>query len=253
MGSPFTGDTSCFLFQSESGNVRDRIKRSDFTVNFDPQLKFPEDATLSCRVLNANAWYVSPNLFNASFTYGGIPHVIPDGLYEPLELDDAIQRLLQNQTGQDTALFYVEENVSSGGMIIVMKEPNRTLDISPSLAQLMGFSQFSFATGGVGNRHFYSDLPPTFNKYNWLLVKTDMVKEGIQVNARNEHVIARIPLADVQPGSLVHYEPANPITLPLPFLAGRTLDRARFWITDENNKELDFLGNDWALMLELRS
>lgn len=244
-------ETSCFLFQSESGNVSDSTKRSEFTVDFEPALRF-NGIGLSLRVLNANAWYVSPNLFNASFTFQGEDYVIPDGLYEPVELDNTIQRLIQDRTGIDTVLLYVEENINNQGMVIVIKEPNSDLLISPSLGQLLGFSTYSFSSDATRNKHFYSDLPPTFNKYNWLLIKTDLVYEGIQVNARNEHVIARIPLADTRPGSLIHYEPANPITVPLPFMVNRRVHRARFWITDENNKLQDFLGNDWAVMLEFK-
>ena len=131
--------------------------------------------------------------------------------------------------------------------------------MSNALAKLLGWRDEDLPPGGSPLvtletvTAFGLRLAPyraNFNSYNYFLIKSNLANTGIRVNAAKDNVIGRVPIRAF-PGSLIHYEPFNPVTVAINNARGSKFYELEFWITDDKGNAVNFQGEDWSIVFEV--
>ena len=233
---------------------------SVFQVRFGDNIEIPKQARdVTLRVEAATVWWSVPNiiagvndtLYITGPSVGDVVSnytvVIPSGLYDLSGLEQAVQRVLENQGAKidpsplisltpDDATQRVEVRLNYASVVVTFA--------TNSPYKILGF--------GVGSQ---LSRPPTkwvapstaqFNAVNYFLLHTDLVTQGIRYNGEYQQTIAQV-LIDVAPGSQIVYNPYNPPKVSCQELAGQLRNTARFWLTDDKNRAVNTNSEAWSL------
>ncbi len=253
-----------FIFSSspEAGALNISPKGSSFEVLLDNPIVIPRQAK-NCyiTVQNATAWW---NIYNIeegvndqiSVTYfDGLISVtvvltIDAGLYDLDHLSAEIQREL-NANGLPSDLFQLIPDQASQKTVIQFNTAGVQVDLSipRNFSTILGFDERlvpALLTTGV--QFEKSDNIANFNTVDYLLIHSDLVSRGIQINGIYNNTIAQL-LIDVAPGSQIVSKDFNIPQIPANELIGEKRRNLRFWLTDQDNNLVDTNGELFSVRL----
>lgn len=253
-----SADPALGAFNVSPGNDR-------FTVQFKNQLEIHPDARqITLEVVSAEIWWTVLNVklgINDQFKLlvdgdGSSPYTITiePGLYDVTNLNSAVNRELIN-AGLASGLVTITGDSASQKIVLTLGIVGLQVEwAAQTFFLLTGFNSaqlvpsIGFTTGS------FSELAPNianFSDVSSFLLHTDLVQTGILIGDREAQVIAN-PQITVPPGSLINFSPDNPIKIAVPQLRGTRINQATFYITDQLNRALDFNGEFFSLLLEIK-
>lgn len=242
-----------------SGNDR-------FSVQFKRTIIIPDTAqnlTLECN--QANIWWTVLNVelgVNDAFRVNQeVPLVTHDvtlapGLYDISGLNSAINSLLINEGIASGAITLTGDNSTQKVLVSFTIAGLQVEWVAGGFFDLVGFNSGQLVPAGIGSftTGAFSELAPNianFSDISSFLVHTSLLQSGIPLGDTESQTLAN-PQITVPPGSLINFNPFNPIQLNVNHLRGQTINEASFWITDQLNRVIDFNGEFFTLLIVLR-
>ena len=238
--------------------------RDRFSIQFKNTIEIPprvQNVTLG--VVSSTIWWTVKNITSANnqfrFLISGDPGspfdiTIEEGLYDVANLNAAINRELIN-AGVASGLLTITGDSASQKIVINLDTAGLRVEwIVGSMFELTGFTSGQFVPAAGFTTGQFSELAPNvanFSDVSSFLLGTDLVTNGIPVGNAERQVIAN-PLINVPPGSQINFSPDNIIRVPAQNLAGKNINQALFFITDQLGRSLDFNGEDFTILFEIQ-
>ena len=249
---------------------------SSFSINLNENgLGIPRRAqSVTLEVLGAEMWYNTSNITTRNnqigITSGGITRnvSIEPGLYSIDTLQGGFERAIKAtlDTVLINSLFYLVNNVSTcyitfvGNQALNKVEINITTTVSNtinldftinnSMAGLLGFDNTFYQITPNTTITLIGLNTPVFNSFNYYLIQSNMVSNGIRINATYQNIIAKIKVT-CSPNQQNIYDPVNPVVNLTPELAGDVRKQFRFTLLDSNLNFVDTKGELWSATLRL--
>lgn len=255
-----SSDAQLGAFNITSGNNR-------FDIQFKNTIEIPHRAkNLTLQLTQATIWWTvlnisvekQNNLFR--LIVKGAPDVvyditIPDGLYSVSDLNNAINRELINQ-GLVSGLVILTPDNATGRVLLTLSELDLRIEwITGSMFLLTGFSEGQFVPAADFTTGAYSELAPNvaqFSDISSFLVHTTLLGGGgIPIGDMLDNVSGQVQITS-PPGSLINFQPQNPVRLDVSHLAGTNINEAQFYITDQLNREVDFNSENFTNLIEIK-
>lgn len=218
---------------------------STFEIRLQQPIHIPSNL-IECyvKVDESTVWWTIPNISvqrgnnKLYLEYLTVAYVItiPDGLYSVSDLSEAIDREIVSATGVSGLVSLSEDNATQR-VVVELSVATLQLDLTQpdTFRDIIGFdSQLLPAVPSVGPLSVLGDSVAQFNTIEYFLLHSDIVTQGIRTNNTYSQTIAQI-LIDVPPGSQIVSREFNPPRSDALELSGQTIDRIRFWLTDQNN------------------
>ncbi len=235
-----------------SGASNVQLNGSSFEILLQQPIIMPHNlGNCTVQVDEATVWWTIPNisasLGNNKFYFDHLanPQVItlPDGLYSVTDLNIAIDRELVSTYGISGLVTFSADNATQKVEILI-NQAGSQIDFNPSdtFRDIVGFNAQDIPTVvSIGSYAQLGDNVAAFNTIEYFLLHSDIVGQGVRVNDAYNQTIAQI-LIDVPPGSQIVSREYNPPKSEALQLAGQTIDRIKFWLTDHDNVEVDTHG-----------
>ena len=249
---------------------------STFSIRLDQNgLGIPRRAqAVTLEVLGAEMWYNTNNITSTNnqigITSAGITRnvSIEPGLYSIDTLQSGFERAIRAtlDTVLINSLFYVVNNVSTcyitfvGNAALNKVEINITTTVSNTIN--LDFTMNNSMAGLLGfDNTFYQITPnttitliglntPVFNSFNYYLIQSDIVANGIRINSTYQNIIAKIKVT-CSPNQQNLYDPMNPTINLTPELAGDVRNQFRFTLLDSNLNYVNTKGELWSATIRL--
>ena len=122
--------------------------------------------------------------------------------------------------------------------------------IAASIGPVLGFGSVTIVAGVAGENE-YSTGPASFNRVDGYYVRSNIVSGGLPINASTSGIIASIPIL-VGPGSVINYEPTNPIWVDASDFIGRGRQSLSFTLIDQLGRATPTAGEVFSFVLVLR-
>ena len=256
--------TQSFFFSSSplAGAQNVSADGSQFEVNFNTPLEVPSTAT-TCEagIANASVWNTSYNI-SAAFgnnqfqvLYGGATHTltIDDGLYSLENLNGYIQKGLFNLAAIPAGTFVLSGDDATQRAIITMSQVGDAVNFQApeSCAAILGFTPAQVGPATAAGQHFYSQGEAQLNRTNLYLITSDLVAEGLPVNALARGVIGQVPITS-NPGEQVNYQPPQVLWFQAEELIGRPRMNVRFSLVNQNLQATPTSGDSYSFVLQIR-
>jgi hypothetical protein len=256
--------TQTYIFSSDPANgAENTTQRGDeFSTTLYNPIHVPQYAkycTLS--VIGANIWWTVPNVSAAKnnnvFEYfdGTATRsiTIPDGLYDLPSLEQAIYIQIDNIAGalpSDQTFNFVGDSATQK-VVITFLSAGLVIDWTASTVRdILGYTTGS--TPSVGqDESIIGENVAAFNTITSFLIKSNIIHDGIPVNARSSNVISNV-FIDVPPGSLINYQPQNVSPVNADELIGASISNIRFNLTDQTNQPVDTNGEYWSFTMVIK-
>lgn len=233
-----------------------------FTVILNDPIAVPATA-INCTIeLNsASVWYVQPNISeelknnDLSFTHLATPYqfTIPDGLYSLSDLNAWLSREFLNATLPED-LFVIIGIDATQKTVITFTYAGTQLDFTPanSVAPILGFDAGIYpAAPSVAGESVNSQDTASFNAITNYLISCSLAPDGIPINDIGSNIVATVPIT-TSPGNLITYQPFNPLKASADNLIGSPINVIDMKITDQNDKDIEMLGEYWNAVLVIR-
>lgn len=248
---------------------------SSFSLRLDENgLGIPKRAqSVTLEVLGAECWYNTSNITTKNnqigITSGGITRIvsIEPGLYSIDTLQTGFERAIKAtlDTAFINSLFYLVNNVSTcyiefvGNQALNKVEINITtvsntiqLDftVDNSMASLIGFDYIFYQITPNTITTLIGPNTPVFNSFNYYLIQSNMVSNGIRINSTYQNIIAKIKVT-CSPNQQNIYDPVNPVVNLTPELAGDVRKQFTFTLLDSNLNYVDTKNELWSATIRL--
>ena len=232
-----------------------------FTTEFKSPIVGPKDA-VSCYItlMKASIQNSALNITTANNVLNlerkataTIEIKLDPGLYSLGLLNAAVNRILMNAGLANNAVV-ISGDVATQKVVFTLSTDLALQMIATSPYALLGCavdSRFP-ATAATFATATTSYLAPNVAKLNSItsfLVHTDLVRQG--VNLYNYTNILDQVLINVSPNRTIAYNPTQPIEIPADHLIGTQIERARFWLTNQDNGLVDLNGEKWSCLVRL--
>jgi hypothetical protein len=253
-----------YFFSSDlkNGAKNKSVDGSTFSVQLNSPIAIPKESIYcTLEVTTATIWNVSPNISAAIgnnklyLTYGSIGNVITvaDGLYGVDELASSIQREMVDR-GLPSDLIILTADPATQKVIITFNYPNTRInfDFPNTFRDILGFNERRVPL--VDQTAAYSEVGDTTAEFNRIvnyLIKSDIISDGISVNAISDSVIADV-LITAAPGSQIVYTPYNPPKANADELAGHRKNFFNFRLTDQSGRAVDTLGENYSFTIVIK-
>jgi hypothetical protein len=234
-----------------------------FTVQLTDNLAIPSGAlNVNLSVQEATVWNVVPNISAALgnnkmyITEGGTPHnlTIPDGLYDLVEFNATIARLLENSgaTTVPSPLVAFTGDDATQKVVMRVNYVNVVVDYTPADTPrlILGFDATVFPVNPAAPVNYFAPNTANFNTVEYFLIHTDLIQKGISVNGNYNQSIATVLITE-PPGSQIVSSPQNPPAIDAQDLAGTSKKTFRVWITDQNNNFIDTLSEVFTARIKI--
>jgi hypothetical protein len=185
-------------------------------IGITTELEFP-DGLYSVTALNSQ---LSLLLVNAGFS--------PD--YLSITGDDATQRTVITYGAADIAVVF------TGG---------------DTFREILGFDDVPYPLSTAAGQSIPGQNVANFNTLNSYLISSDLVSQGIPVNATGASILAQVPIS-ARPGSLIVYQPRNPSRTDLTELIGLPRSSFRIWLTNQVGEYIDTNSEDYSIVVVIR-
>ena len=177
---------------------------------------------------------------------------IPQGLYDIDQLQEAIERLLENLGAKSDPLplITLSPDEATNKAELSLNYPTVLVDFreAQTCRQLLGFESVVVGPSAVP---LYTALAPNvaaFNPVEYFLIHSDLVRDGIPLNNTNYQIISQVTI-NCEVGQQLVYAPVNPARIPLDSLDVTT---TKMWLTDQDNKLINTNNETWSCRLVLR-
>lgn len=249
-----------------NGALRRNANGSYFEVELEEGIYIPKDAeNVNISVEEATVWWVIPNIITGTNDKmyitgqplgGGVPQqfviTIPQGLYDLSGLNQAILRELEN-AGAETnpsPLINLEPDEATQKVEIKFNYNDVEIDFTQADTPraILGFNSQVLGPYATAPISILADNVATFNQVDSLLLHSDIVSRGILLNNRYYQIIGDVQI-DTTPGSQIISKPFHPARVNATELKGQLLRHMRFWITDQQNRDINMNGEYWSLRL----
>lgn len=221
-----------FYFISQ-GKEEDGIQQlnntgSSFKVTLRTPIAIEKAVTATLQVNTASIWNSSPNISeqngNNHFYINDEDIVIPNGLYGVSELNNYLQQKVSDK-------ILITGDPSTQKSVITFIEGATIHWHSDSIWEILGFDEGSETTAEA-DENVYGDTVARFNRISGFYLKSDLIQEGIPQNNLTPGLIASIPIT-AKPGSIINYEPFNPVTCNAKSLIGNGKQTITFTLLDQ--------------------
>jgi len=256
-----------YIFSSDEKNGAQNVNNdgNEFSVNLNDPLSIPKNA-INCtlEVVSGAIWYVQPNVSeeiknnNIHFTHNAAPFawVIPDGLYALSDLNAYLSREFVAE-GLPDDLFVFSGDSATQKSILTFNYAGTQIDftVPDSVNSLLGFADLLYPqfVPSVAGESFASQDTAAFNRLSSYLIHSSLCPSGIPVNQQGSNIIAAIPITTATPpGSQLVYTPLNPIKADASNLIGAPVSSIRMRISDQADRQIDMLGEDWSVLIVVR-
>jgi len=241
---------------------------SRFEVAFEGGFQIPKGShNCTVAVETATVWWSVPNVItgtNDKFKITGPDTAdsstvynltIPQGLYNLSELNQTIQRELENAGAKvsPSPLIRLTADEATGKVEFDIDYTTVTVDLTAadSIGPLLGFAAATYGPYATAPQVVLAPNVAAFNSVNYFLLHSDMCDTGMRVNNTYNQTIAQV-LIDVAPGSQIIATPNHPPKVACNNLVGSNRTHIRFWITDDQNRAVNTNGEDWSARLVLK-
>lgn len=251
-----------FSSDAQNGAQNKSPDGSLFNVQLYSPISIPKEAIYcTLEVTSATIWNVSPNISssignNKLYLYHetmGYVITIPDGLYGVVELAARVQREIVERDLPANLLVFTADD-STQKIVISFNYANTWIDFSlpNSCRDVLGFDARKVPlTPQAANHSETGDVTAEFNRINNYLLKSDLISDGISVNAISDSVIADV-LITSSPGSQIVYSPFHPPRANADQLIGHPKTNFGFRLTDQVGRRIDTLGESYSFTIVLR-
>jgi len=262
----FKGPNDYFLsVNSDLGESKSQ-DGSIFTVNFRPALTLPRNArNVTVAFVQGTVWWTIPNFQNCIIQLYvqdvktgevNIPITIPKGIYNYKQINVLLSNAFQDRAYDRDTIQFVENGATST-IDIAFKTPGAVLFPRGSCEKQFGYDpdvRYEYTGGDVASSKFVrAPYTANFDTIQFLTVGTSLVEGGFRLNSGTyRSVIANITI-NAAPGYQITSEPANPLELSTRvFDSPDGLDRATFYLMDQDGNQVDTNGEAWTLLLRIR-
>ena len=255
------------IIVSSMGGDNQSTDGSSFEVNLQDGLQIPLNAKhVNIAVEDASIWWTIPNIItgvNDKLYVTGLDNTgliksfdltIPQGLYDIVMLQSAIERELENAGAliKPSHLFTLNPDEPTNRVEIDFNHVGTSIDFSQpnTFREVLGFDAQVYT---APNDHFrkLGQSIARFNQIDYFLIHSNLTNKGMLFNHSVSQSIARI-MIDVKPGSLIHHTPNHPSHISAPELAGSTQNTFKFWLTDDKNRYVNTNGESWSARIVIR-
>ncbi len=168
------------------------------------------------------------------------------GSYEIDDMNNEIARQMTNNGHYDTinTESYINILIFASRVIVIIKNDTYRVDfnIQNSIGKMLGFSPMILNAGYHKSPNFVDVIPITS-----VFVHVDIVS-GSFLNGSNSQIIYTFAPA-VRPGAKIIETPSPLEFLPIP---QSMINSVRIWLTDEDNKPIDNIGEDLVVRLSIK-
>ena len=225
------------------------INKSEFTTVFNPTLVLDSDKQYEMALMNLQTWYSFQNISSDNNILKYIDMKtdttkkieIPPGSYEIQGLNREILRQLS--ANEDEGAFELTANTNTFKSILHIKENYKVLFRGRrSIKNVLGFKKEIYNSGIIESENIVNIL-----SVNSILIHTN-ITQGSFVNGSKDSVIYSF-FPKESPGRKINEKVINPIYLPL---STNIIRDFYIKVTDQNNKILDFEGDELTFTFHLR-
>ena len=254
-------------FFTSSQNLNNQAKNvssdgSSFSVQLASPIQIPRGAVAcTLEVTQASVWNnmfnISAQIGNNQFRYdpagaGYTTLTIPDGQYSLSALNDVLAaHFVAEALDEDYIQIGADEPTQKA--VLIFKVAATLVDFREgvnSCRDVLGFNARE-VTAPVNNHPELGDDVAKFNRVNSLLIKTNLIGNGIPVNNKSNGVIASIPISEA-PGTLIVYNPPHPITADATSLVGGVNNYFSFWLLDQEERPVDTNGESYSFVVVIK-
>jgi len=262
-----------FLVSSnpELGAINRSADGSRFSIQLeDSGFGIPSNAqNVTVSVMGGELWYNTRNIDSTnnafSFTIGSMTHVvyITPGLYSADTIWTGIQNAIQNAgITLTTVPFTIIGDEAVGKMVVKHNSGTNAISvidftIPNSMGPVLGFIDEVASSSAVNplnptdtGPYIIGAKEPKFNSFNYYLVQSDIVGNGIRIGSSFNTIIAKI-MVDANPNKQLLYEPTNPTLVNASNLAGDGRRMYNFSLLDDSLKQVDTRGEYYSLQLRV--
>jgi hypothetical protein len=118
------------------------------------------------------------------------------------------------------------------------------------MAELLGFDKVLYQVNPSTTTTLIGPITPTFNSFNYYLIQSNMVSNGLRINATYQNIIAKIRVT-CSPNQQNIYDPMNPTVKLTPELAGDVRNQFTFTLLDSNLNYVDTKNEFWSATVRL--
>ena len=233
-------------------------------ISFAPPLQIPRGVTPRLRLYSSSFAYNFPNVDSSNNqlvinrTTGGQTKTIAfaTGLYGTL---DDIARIIKHELHADANFNQLEVNLIGVAAtqkvhLEVKNQYNDTVTFSftsgSSIGPLMGFTQdVVFPANFTTSRE--SDTTAALDRTTSILIQTSLCSGSVLRGQGGSSTLAMVHLGGEVPSSVVSYQPNNMLEVPAMQLAGGAITSATFALINQSGEDVDTLGENWQLVVEV--
>ena len=267
-----------FDFLVSSNPELGAINRSADGSRFSIQLEnsgfgIPSNAqNVTVSVMGGELWYNTRNIDSTnnafSFTIGSgadsttyVAYITP-GLYSADTIWAGILRAIKRDTTAPSVPFTIVGDEAVGKMVVKVNDGTSvivSIDFtSPnSIGTVLGFTAVVYPNATI-NPEFPATVgpyiigteEPKFNSFNYYLVQSDIVGNGIRIGSSFNTIIAKI-MVSANPNRQLLYEPTNPTLVNASNLAGDGRRMYSFSLLDDSLKPVDTRGEYYSMQLRV--
>lgn len=239
---------------------------SRFTIVYTRPLIVPAEATYCwITVENSTIIFNTPNILEGvndkllvRFEDGVNPILEYDitigaGLYDLDHLNSAISQQLSNLGALSDAVSLIPDTATQKVVVKFREHYQIDFTIANNFAEILGFEEREVpeVPAIIDNQYENSDNIAKFNTILYYLMHSDLVSgHGIRIGSNYADILQQVPIT-VSAGSQISYEPQNLQIIPCPNLVGQSLREVHYWLTDDQNRFVDTLGEFWSVRLNI--
>ena len=244
------------------------VNGGSFELNFQPKLTLPpkkiRNPTLEVdsalvwwntsnveEKVNDKIYITGPDATN-DHTVSLYEITIPSGLYDVAQLQEAIERQLENKGARSDPepLITLSPDEATNRVELQLNYSTVIVDFTPldTFRDMLGMNSQIIGPSAIIPFTKLADEVARFNTTEYFLIHSSLVQDGIAVNNVYSQVIARVNI-DVEVGTQIVFDPRRPRQIPLD---GLDASRVRFWLTDQSNREINTNTEDWTVGITVR-
>ena len=238
-----------FVISSPENSTKDG---SSVELNLNNPITFNlEKYHVYARLLEASIWWSIPNITihnnKLHIIYGVTDYILyfDIGLYSLQNLNTKLSNFLRENALISNGIVFIGDPVTSK-ISILLNNSNFSINMSNStIRSVLGFDNVINVGPGVASTYYEAPFIAKLNSLTSILVHTNFIS-GSYLNDKESSVLAIIT-PDVSPGSQIIYRPSNPSTVRINH---NKIDRAKFYLTDQDNKPINMNNESFILTIE---
>lgn len=247
-----------FLANSGSGSENVSTNGASFEVNWSPGLSIKGAKRANLKTKVVTIWYNTPNILSGVndtlyINDGTLDYelVFDQGLYDFTSFKSELALLLVAE-GLPSDQITLLSSDATQKVIIRFNYATTTIDFTQNdtMRDILGFDS-GLVTTTIG-LSVKADNIAAFNTLEYYLIHCNLVRDGMTVNGKKSSVICRIPIPKgTSVGSQIVYEPISPTSITENSLTRRTITSAKFWLTDQDDNQVETGGEIWSVTISI--